>query len=171
MERVKEIVCRVDRCLACRACEIACALEHSRSHDLSRAIREEMRPLPRVRVLLIDEQGRKVRARSLALQCRHCEEPACLAACIAGGIRQEEETGRVTFDAQRCVGCWSCIMVCPFGAVVRSTGHGCALKCDLCPERDTPACVAACPVRALVLVEPEEEEAGCVEETTAYHRK
>ena len=31
-----------------------------------------------------------------------------------------------------------------------------ALKCDLCPGRDTPACVASCPEGALLFLESDE---------------
>jgi len=34
----RTIVCRIERCMGCHSCEIACALEHSRSKDLLSAI-------------------------------------------------------------------------------------------------------------------------------------
>lgn len=43
-------------------------------------------------------------------------------------------------------------MVCPYGAItVDKTGRKIASKCDLCADRGQPACVDACPNRALVL--------------------
>ena len=42
-----------------------------------------------------------------------------------------------------------CIMACPFGAIVMDKKEKIAVKCDLCPERDDYACVAACPTKAL----------------------
>jgi predicted dehydrogenase len=46
---------------------------------------------------------------------------------------------------------WSCIMVCPFGAIsANSETHKVGSKCDLCAGKDTPACVAHCPNEALV---------------------
>ena len=42
-----------------------------------------------------------------------------------------------------------CVMVCPFGAIVMDIEEKNALKCDMCPDRDTPACVEACPTKAL----------------------
>jgi carbon-monoxide dehydrogenase iron sulfur subunit len=168
---MKEIFCLVERCLGCRSCEIACAVEHSGAKELTAAIKEEPRPGYRVRVLCVDERGGKVRLRSVALQCRQCEEPACVEACIAGGIVKDEADGVVRFDQAKCVGCWSCVMVCPYGAIVRLSGQGVAVKCDRCAGRETPACVEACPVRALVFVEPEEFAALCHEAENCNNRE
>ena len=168
---MKEIFCRLERCLGCRACEIACAVEHSQTKELTAAVRENPAPQYRVRVLCVDEQGGKARLRSLALQCRQCVEPACAAACIAGGITQDGAAHTVQFNREKCVGCWSCIMVCPYGAIVRLSDQGVAVKCDRCPDREEPACVEACPVHALVFVEPDEFEALCHETEICHHRE
>ena len=83
---MKEIFCLIERCLGCKSCELACAVEHSDSKELSVAIQEI--PIPRRRVRVISAGGGDgfVRLRTLALQCRQCENPACAEACIAGGI-------------------------------------------------------------------------------------
>ena len=157
-DTAKEIFCRIERCVGCRSCELACAVEHSKSKDLVAAVTEDPPPVHRVQVRAVDEKGTLVRLRSVALQCRQCEEPACVEACIAGGIVRDAETGLVKFQPEKCVGCWSCTMVCPYGAVVRVSEQGHAVKCDRCPDRDTPACVLACPTRALLYCTPEEFE-------------
>ena len=146
---MKRVICRMDRCLGCRACERACAVEHSESRTLVTAVREAVKPRARIRVEAVDGGLH----RTLALQCRQCEEPVCAQACISGGIRRDERTGDVVMDPGRCVACWSCIMVCPFGAIMRHEGLHRAVKCDHCPGRDIPACVEACPTGALVFVE------------------
>jgi len=46
-------------------------------------------------------------------------------------------------------------MVCPYGVVGREKERKVAVKCDRCPDLDLPACVAACPTRALVFAEAE----------------
>jgi carbon-monoxide dehydrogenase iron sulfur subunit len=156
---MKEIFCRIDRCLACKSCEIACAVVHSESGELVAALQESPLSNHRVRVLKVDDNGGKVRLRSVALQCRQCLEPACVDACIAGGIVKDETTGVVRFDRERCVGCWSCTMVCPFGAIIRVQDAKVAIKCDRCEDREQPACVVTCPTGALIFCEPEEFEA------------
>ncbi len=85
--------------------------------------------------------------------CRHCDDPMCLEACMNGCITRDSGTGIVRHDVSRCVGCWMCLMVCPFGAIttggVNDRGHSVAIRCDLCEGEDEPLCVMVCPTRAL----------------------
>lgn len=155
---MKQIFCHIQNCLACRACELACAVAHSQSKNLVGAVQEEELPRHRVHVVLVDEKGTLRSSRTLAIQCRHCEEPLCAQACIAGGIRKDEETGDIIVNPAKCVGCWSCIMVCPIGAIVKDEDLHRIVKCDHCPDQDTPACVDACPTHALVFCEADEWE-------------
>lgn len=146
------VVCRTEYCMGCRLCEVYCVAAHSKARNVLLAYREVPRPRPRV---LVEDQGEI----SLAVQCQHCAEAPCLEACISGAMTRDAASGRVVCREDRCVGCWSCVMVCPFGAVVPggdTQGRVHALKCDLCAGENRPWCVANCPNRALVLVEREE---------------
>jgi carbon-monoxide dehydrogenase iron sulfur subunit len=160
---MKKIYCKIHKCLACRSCELACAAAHSESKNLPDSVGENILPKSRIHVEFIDEKGSPQRVRSMAIQCRHCEEPLCEQACISGGIRKDEKTGNIIVNPEKCVGCWSCIMVCPIGAIVKNENIHQALKCDYCPDLDTPACIAACPTGALVYCEPEEVEIETIE--------
>jgi carbon-monoxide dehydrogenase iron sulfur subunit len=142
---MRRIVAKEEYCLGCRLCEINCLVKHSRSKRIIKAFRRERgtaEPVCRV-----EECGRV----SFAIQCRHCEEAPCIEACIAGAMRREPGTGAVVCDEDHCVGCWSCIMVCPAGAVTRGKARKVASKCDLCADEDVPVCVEGCPNEALVL--------------------
>jgi len=75
--------------------------------------------------------------------CRHCEDAPCVTACMSG-CRRRDESGWVITDYERCVGCWMCIMNCPFGAIEREEDQHIALKCDGCLDEEIPPCVAAC---------------------------
>jgi carbon-monoxide dehydrogenase iron sulfur subunit len=69
-------------------------------------------------------------------------------------MHQDEESGLVVHDKDKCIGCWTCIMVCPYGAISMDvSGSGVVAKCDLCQTLDIPACVANCPNEALVFEE------------------
>ncbi len=143
----------VERCVACKGCEIACAVEHSRSRTLAGALLESPRPRQRVRV---EDAG----AFSYPVRCQHCQEAACIAACPTGAMARHPRSAAVVVDADRCIGCWMCLMVCPFGAIGADPVSRKALKCDRCPGRTEmglpPACVAACPTRAMIFATPEE---------------
>lgn len=144
---MKRIEAREEVCMTCRLCEVHCAVEHSRTRNLIKAFKKEpARPQPRCTV---EVDG----ALSFSFMCRHCEEPVCLYACISGAMHREAD-GAVRVDENKCIGCWTCILACPYGAIKREEqGRHFALKCDLCPGREVPACVAACPNGALVVVE------------------
>ncbi|MEW6228908.1 MAG: 4Fe-4S dicluster domain-containing protein [Bacillota bacterium] len=143
---MKEIFVRLSRCVGCRQCEISCALMHSESHDIHRAVWE--RPLPRQRVRVTREAGEY-----FPLRCFHCEDAPCVEACISGAMRIDEDVGRVYNDTSRCVGCHMCVMVCPYGSIQIHEGEKVALKCDRCPDEEEPACVRDCPTRALLIRE------------------
>lgn len=144
---MKRVHVQEDVCIGCRLCEIYCLVEHSRTKDLIKAFKKEpTRPLPR---LLVEEEG----PTSFALQCRHCPEPDCVYACISGAM-EKDASGVVKHNPDKCVGCWSCIMACPLGVIRRDERvKRVASKCDLCVEREEPACVANCPNQALKVVE------------------
>ncbi len=146
---MKELLIRGERCLGCRSCEIACAVEHSSSKNLLAAITEQPRPQYRVHVTS-DGQS------SLPLQCRNCEDAPCLSACLTGAL-QRDDRGVVLCDNNLCIGCWMCIMVCPFGIISQNHSERRIIKCDRCPEREIPACVTACPSGALVYREVDQE--------------
>lgn len=89
----------------------------------------------------------------VSLSCQHCENPACVANCPTTAMHKDKETGLVSVDATKCIGCGYCAMVCPYNApkVDRKVGH--SMKCHGCLERVEqglkPICVGACPLRAI----------------------
>ena len=143
-------------CVDCKRCEIACKTQHSATHDTVKALTQEQ-PSPTSRVQVEGD-----RYLSLAVNCRHCAQPKCVEGCISGAMRKDPASGLVTSDPTKCVGCRTCVSMCPFGCVqvVSVKGRDIALKCDLCTddgrEPGEPACVAACPNGALAYWESEE---------------
>lgn len=150
---MKRVYVNPEVCIGCRLCQLACQLEHSQSGDLVLAVTDEEPQglLPRNTVY---EDGWI----TASLNCRHCDDPYCVQACISGALRKDEDSGRVVYDREQCVGCWSCLMACPFGAIKQHPIQEKIIKCDLCPNRETPACVSACPNAALEFREEEDEE-------------
>ena len=152
---MKTVFVNPERCIGCRQCEFACAVEHSHSRQPAQAMLE--RPLPRPRIHVTP--GRAYNT-SFPMRCRHCNPAPCHEVCPTGAIFRDDEHDLVLMDAGRCIACAMCAMVCPFDAVTfHEQGNGmpariAALKCDGCVERiragGIPACVEACKTDALV---------------------
>lgn len=126
----------LDRCIACRACEVHCQLEH----DLP----AEVRPM---RV-----------AWDLPFACAHCADPPCAAICPTGAIAKRAD-GLVLLDDARCIGCRFCIVACPYGSPKYDARRNRVVKCDLCVARlergHWPACATKCSMKAIHLADPE----------------
>ena len=131
-------------CMGCHLCEYYCAFANSGEDDMVKALKD-VQIHPRIQI----EEKDQV---SFAVSCRHCEEPLCVKGCIAGAFSIQD--GVISIDEERCVGCYTCILSCPYGAVMPSD-HGVVQKCELCINNATgqPACVAGCPNNAIVFEE------------------
>ena len=136
------------RCVGCRSCEIACAIGHSQSKELFKAIKETPRPKPRIHVVYISELGLPS-----PLNCRHCMQAPCIEVCPTRALYRDED-GAVMLDPLKCIGCLTCGVACPFGIPELDIYNKIMVKCDLCPSRRAegrpPMCVEACPTGALM---------------------
>lgn len=139
-------------CIGCRLCEIACITAHSESGDVIIACTEE-RQAGLQPCKAVFEKGPVC----VSLSCRHCDNPHCVSACISGALYKDKATGKTCYDPDQCVGCWSCLMACPFGAIRRNPAKKKIIKCDLCEGRHMPACVEACPNGALIFEDRDAE--------------
>ncbi len=144
---MRRVYVKEEVCIGCHLCEVYCQLQHARSKDLIKAFkRESPSPLPKLRV---EENG----AVSLSVRCQQCDEAPCVYACLTGAITHDLIRGVIEVDDKRCIGCWTCILVCPFGAIRQDTNKRKMVKCDLCQGENVPVCVTNCPNGALVYVE------------------
>ncbi len=134
-------------CLGCHLCEYYCSYANSDEKDMVKALKH-VRINPRIQ---IEENG----GISFAVSCRHCEEPLCVKSCITGALTIDAD-GVVEIDSDKCVGCYTCIMACPYGAVMPGE-NGAIQKCELCIKNAAgyPACVTGCPNKAIVFEERE----------------
>lgn len=142
---MNQVFVKPNQCTGCRSCEIACAVQHSQDKTLFSAVLQTPKPMKRLFV----EHARGVK---MPVTCRHCEDAPCVNACISGCLYRDER-GFVLRHKERCIGCWSCAMVCPFGVISRDADKRIAVKCDRCNKLDVPACVNACPTHALFMAE------------------
>lgn len=132
-------------CLGCHLCEYNCAFANSGEADMVKAL-QNVTIHPRIRV----EGDDKI---SFAVQCRHCDDPLCVKSCISGAMSVRD--GVVHCDTDKCVGCLTCVLVCPYGAVMPAPDGGVIQKCELCANNSfgEPACVKGCPNNAIVFEE------------------
>jgi len=137
-------------CTGCERCVQACKQENNLGEDLPRRWKRSIDDLSSTRFTTI---VRREGNRFVRQFCRHCEEPACVSACIVGALRKTAE-GPVIYDASKCIGCRYCLMSCPFG-IPRYDWESptpYVRKCILCYPRildgRAPACVEACPEEA-----------------------
>jgi anaerobic dimethyl sulfoxide reductase subunit B (iron-sulfur subunit) len=150
-------------CTGCKACEIAC---------------KDRKELPLgVRWRRVYEYGggewiqdgdqlvpHDVFHYFVSTACMHCEKPICMEVCPASAISKRDD-GIVVINPDQCIGCRYCSWACPYGAPQFNEEAGVMTKCDFCVELqavgEKPACVAACPFRAL--------EYGDIKELKAKH--
>lgn len=134
-------------CLGCHLCEYNCAWANSGIRYMPEALKGRQ-IYPRIHV----EGNDRI---TFAVSCRHCEDPICVRSCIAGAIRKED--GVVKINRNKCVGCLTCVLVCPYGALAPAA-DGMMQKCELCLENTcgAPACVQGCPNKAIVYEERED---------------
>jgi len=149
------IVIDLKRCVACLSCEMACAKAHASVSDIVEAILSDTPLVPRVNVVAMD-------GRPVPIQCRHCEDAPCAAACTTGALYKDKKTGHVLTAPEKCIKCKACVRVCPYAAVRWHEKADRIFKCDLCEGvlvdgRPGPHCVPACPTRALRLEDEEDE--------------
>jgi electron transport protein HydN len=151
------------RCIGCRTCELACAVAHPSGAAPGPLTAGTLSP---------NLSTVKTKTVSAAVTCHHCEDAPCLNACPTAAISYRQGTVQIAQD--RCIGCKTCMMACPFGAIRVTAGpvfrrfagmtlalgiRARAQKCDLCIDLPGgPACVSVCPTKALRLVDSHQAE-------------
>lgn len=98
------IMANSQQCLGCHACEVACVM----AHNDERHVLTPQRYQPRITVI------KHQRQRS-AVTCHHCEDAPCARSCPNGAIAHINDSVQV--NAQKCIGCKSCVVACPFGTM------------------------------------------------------
>jgi Fe-S-cluster-containing dehydrogenase component len=110
--------------------------------------------------------------------CNHCDNPPCVRVCPTKATFRRED-GIVMMDYHRCIGCRYCMAACPYGSrsfnwrdprpFIKEINpdfptrtRGVVEKCNFCQERLAvglePACVEACPEKALVFGDLEDTQ-------------
>lgn len=153
------ILVDVTKCVGCEKCVVACIEKNHLNLEKSYFDRVTSRDgLSADRLLSINKvaEGRFAR-----LSCMHCLDPACVSACLVGAITKTAE-GPVIYDPDKCIGCRYCMLACPFHIpryewnATKPFMRKCTMCYDRLEENELPACVQACPHKAIVFGERRE---------------
>ena len=137
-------------CSGCKACQVACKDHHQLPVGiLWRRVYEITGGSWQAQGVAWEQN---IFAYHLSIACNHCAQPVCVEVCPAGAITVRPD-GIVLLNSADCLGCQYCAWVCPYSAPQFDPAAGVMTKCDFCVDEIDrglpPACVAACPLRAL----------------------
>ncbi len=161
--------CLVDltRCIGCRKCETACSQVNNLPPPLKAncdctVFENKRRPDEKAFTVVnrfftgkLDRHDRPVPTFA-KVQCMHCQDPACVSACIVGALTKKKN-GAVHYDADKCIGCRYCMVACPFEIPAYEYHDPITprvMKCTFCFDRISqegghPGCAAICPTEAI----------------------
>jgi formate dehydrogenase iron-sulfur subunit len=152
-------------CIGCRKCEWACnnvnKLPNKPMEEFeNKSVFKKMRRPDASAYTVInqyDNPKNPDKPYSVKVQCMHCNDAACISACIVGALTKDPKTGAVIYDPWKCIGCRYCMAACPFQIPAYEYHNALTpqvRKCTFCFEKistegKVPGCVSICPVEAL----------------------
>ena len=147
-----------NQCTGCKACQVAC----KDKWDLEVGVTWRRVAEFTSGEWVVNNDGtftQNVTSYYTSVACNHCEGAPCVDVCPTGAMVKRED-GLVVIDQDACIGCRYCEWTCPYGAPQFSAKLGVMTKCNGCYDAvdagEQPACVMACPSRALGFGELEE---------------
>lgn len=161
--------CLVDttECIGCRKCEEACNERHglaapNESFEEMAVLENLRRPDEKSYTVINKYYPKNIGSLTwrklpsfVKFQCMHCNDPACVSACIVGALTKQPE-GPVIYDKNKCIGCRYCMVACPFQIPAYEYNNALTpevRKCTFCfnylKKGKLPACVQVCPKEVL----------------------
>lgn len=159
----------IEKCQGCASCMLACSLIHEGVESLSLS-----------RIQMMQDSFASFPTDLTIEQCRQCVDPLCVEVCPTGALAADHSYGNVRMvDKEKCIGCGLCFSACPYepsrAFLAADPAYGDELKsrkCDLCANAPyhweeagggpdgTQACVAVCPVGAIMFTKEIPEQDG-----------
>lgn len=142
------------KCIGCKRCMSACKRWNKLKIDRAEELTDRETDLTGntwVVVNLTRDMKNREDLSYLHWACQHCIKPACAGACPVKAIKKLPE-GPVVINEKKCIGCRYCYQSCPYKVPRFDFNKRITRKCTMCYDRIPwvkPACVAACPVKAL----------------------
>jgi len=137
----KTLMIDYKKCTGCRLCELVCAVMHEGVSNPARS---------RIKIMKWETEGLYV-----PITCQQCEDAPCMNVCPVKAIYRDKDTDAVMVDYNKCIGCRSCVAVCPFGAMNYSVLDRKVFKCDLCGG--DPQCAKFCNENAISYVDADQQ--------------
>jgi Fe-S-cluster-containing dehydrogenase component len=148
------------RCIGCKACVGACAKANDLMPDTGESegrwqMPEDLNCQTKNIIKLYDDPEKHEQS-FVKQQCMHCLDPSCVAACPFGALGKDAESGIVSWEGDRCVGCRYCEVACPYEVpkFEWKKVNPRIVKCELCAHRlkdgGQPACTEVCPTSAVI---------------------
>ncbi len=131
----KFIIADPQKCNGCGVCELVCSASKDKIFN---------RRMSRVKLVKVEP------AIDLALACRLCDNPPCVESCPQKALTQEEQTGVIIVDDDKCNGCGWCMQACIYGVITYDPSKKTVTFCDVCDGE--PICIAYCVHEALQLM-------------------
>jgi Fe-S-cluster-containing dehydrogenase component/DMSO reductase anchor subunit len=164
----------LDRCSGCKACVTAChnlnGLDEDETWRSVGLLQTKVEVPPPATVKWMTPAPVAVKGPPALFQqhvttaCHHCAEPTCLTGCPVNAYEKDSVTGIVKHLDDQCIGCQYCIYTCSYGVPQYNPKRGIVRKCDMCSGRlkagEAPACVQACPNKAIRISLVEVKDAG-----------
>ena len=129
----KVLILDYEKCTGCRECELVCGIQHEGVSNPARS---------RIKVIKREWEGIYI-----PITCQQCETAPCMTICPMKAISRDQELNRLVVDYNICIGCRSCVAVCPFGAMAFNALTQKVMKCDFCDG--DPQCVRFCETKAI----------------------
>lgn len=142
-------------CVGCQTCEFTCAEVNNLPEPTDTPEVGVVRKTNESRRTVLNTFQTTIGEYSVKSQCMHCNQPACVAACLTQAMFKTKE-GPVIWRADKCMGCRYCMVSCPFDVpkFEYNSPNPKITKCDMCygriQEGKIPACVETCPSEALL---------------------
>lgn len=128
---MKRLLIDIEKCSTCKDRACSCSYPHHPHNNGVNALLERA---------------------MFAYVCKQCRQAPCTNACPNQALERLPD-GNLKRHNARCISCKSCMLACPFGAIIPQVLSRLSSKCDACVGRlsddEEPLCVVTCPHAAL----------------------
>lgn len=135
-----------NRCIDCELCVEACAKTNKvPAYGYRTAILERRAP-----------KATEQKVEFIPVLCNQCNRPPCVTGCPTKATYKDKQNGIVMMKYDKCIGCKTCMVACPYNARYYNEEIHSVDKCNFCFETrlskglKTTACEEACPTRVRI---------------------